>query len=126
MDLSNEIKELGKKIIILKGLNARNGEWGPIKLSKNQTSLKLITERGSDWLFEDIIFGLNEPLGTFKCNITSRPFFSRKLSFDGVVNDDLEIMFIKIHSNSGDTFTWSDKTNVILDIFMTVFLTPIE
>lgn len=34
MNLTDEINELEKRLIILKGLNARNSEYPPIKLPK--------------------------------------------------------------------------------------------
>lgn len=117
MNLIDEISELEKRLIILKGLNARNSEYPPIKLPKNQTSLKLITGKGYNWLFEDIHFELNKPLGTFKANVTSELYFSNKKSLTGIVNDDSEIIYMKIHTNSDDIYVWSDEHQCYLRSF---------
>jgi len=52
--LSSEIDKLENNILELKKKRARCSNFPPIKFTKGQTTLRLKTEKGSDWVFEDI------------------------------------------------------------------------
>ena len=106
--LSEEIDKLEKNVLELKKKRARCSSYPPIKITKGQTTLKLKTERGSDWTFEEIKYEKHDRYN-YAATVTCEKCFSKRVKVDLDVNDNMEVCYMSVRVSPDDTFTWNDR-----------------